>query len=455
MTSDHGEDDELERMLEEADRLAAKMRAAAMASNSHFKAQPPNTANADSQASSRIVPETVDSEENGDENPNSLPPHMPPPPPKHPPRQPSASTIDTGVPISTVQVPHHPPSFDDDALSLPSNIHIVNPFDSADPKSSQEVEAALRATQNMEKALQALGVKEDGTSSPLPPDAVAASLGSPRSPSLLVNKTNDAQIPSDTRSNPSKPPPPPPSSLLPQEGDADYVPLKDYSFKPSKFTPDTDVTWEQVDTAKEQDDDFVPLRDYSSQGTKNQPNKAASLFTNGADVYTGKSRGKSKRRRRRRTIAGAILALGLLLFLVYLSMRETTTSTADTPPDKEEVTSKQDRPSPSYSTRESPNEPIQVTPLAWATSQDSSQGLKDADGDIDLDWGSEDSEGSSGSTAESFELEEYDDALVLVEIKPARDVKCSMPMAWLVTPDCHDSAETGERLEAVLHTMLI
>lgn len=411
------QEDELERMLEEAERLANKIRAAAAASQS----QSGNS-----------------SEQQGR-----------PSPPHYPPRDPSGSTIDThGVPIDTVQVPHNPP-MDDDALTLSSNVHIANPFDqvatggtsgelqqqhphySSHQHSDADMEAALRATQNMEKALQALGAgmpDSSGTDAAMAATTTTSSPTlTPKSPPALTLR--NSTMSSTTKTPSPRPPPPPPatsSSLLPKEGDDDYVPMKDYSFKPSRFVPDTDVNWEEVDTANENDDDFVPLRDYSSSSSVPVASSGAMPQANG-----GRRRRFWTRRRKRRAAVGGLIMLVLLLGIAYSFHGQSVQS-------EEAETVEHDNNSTAPTAYG--GEPIQVKPLDWAATRQ----LEDVPLDTE----------AVALSLEEF-MEEEDSYFAVIDIEPARNIKCTIPLAWLVLRDCHPTATVGDRLEAVLQSMLI
>mmetsp|Transcript_13008 Transcript_13008/g.26393 ORF Transcript_13008/g.26393 Transcript_13008/m.26393 type:complete len:504 (+) Transcript_13008:104-1615(+) len=484
------QEDELERMLEEAERLAAQMRIAAIASNAHFESsQGGATMNHRHNSDSKIDLEPMDDSQESEQDAAVDLPQRQPPPPKHPPtrhapRQASGSTIDTGVPVSTVQIPPQPPSVTDD-LSLPSNIHIVHAGEGGGGKSVAEVEAAIRATQNMERALHALGattLEEEEPTSPVPdsPPTVSrktspatlhrefAEATSAASSSHNKRKKkqggNSADAPSTfTKDTPKPPPPtistngtipPPPSSsssILPREGDSDYVPLKDYSFKPSKFTPDDSVTWEQVDTPEEHDDDFVPLKDYS--------NLAPVTSSRTAVASVSSRRGGSKKRRRRRfVLVAVVMSLALLGFAYYLMQKAAQPPTSATTrttvvPEREPVDLP---PAP-------PKEPIQIEPLPWIAEEDASE-AEDVAEEMDLEQAfsnyfnpptADEIKEEEQQVEEEEDEEEEDEFGHYIDIEPARGFLCNLPTGWLLFGErCHSSSRK-ERIDSLLNAMLL
>lgn len=478
------QEDELERMLEEAERLAGQMRAAAVASNAHFESSSNNDEMHDmtmtNSAGIEIAANAMDAAVTLSRR------QPPPPPPQHPPRQASGSTIDTGVPVSTVQIPQQPPSVDD--LSLPSNIHVVSASDhyqhhvaEGGGKPHLEMEAAIRATQNMEKALHALGAatttlpEEEEPMSPVPDspptvsrktspstlhrefaEATSAASSSHNKKNKQPTESHDyssAPAPRTTTTVASKPPPPPPTneatspptstSALPKEGDADYAPLKDYSFRPSKFAPDDSVTWEEVDTAQEHDDDFVPLRDYSNI----TPVKSAG---HASVAVVPRRRGVNRKRRSRRILAAVTISLALLGLAYYL-MEKAVEPTPNRPteiPQREPVTP--DNP---------PTEPIHTVPLPWLTEEDVSEADQSPEEDTDLeqaffDYANHPVVGDDDNHED--DRDEYEEEFGnFIDIEPGHGFLCRMPLGWGLFNRCQPSSSRGERLDAILNAMFI
>ena len=511
----HHHEDELERMLEEAERLAAQIRSAAVASQVQLESSPgcattPTKSNHHREAKSNnnnTASENVYTSQDSEEDAAADLPRRQPPPPKHPPRQASGSTIDTGVPVSTVQIPHQPPSVDD--LSLPSNIHIVSTFDHHhhvvdEGRPLAEVEAAIRATQNMERALQALGAttleEEEGEqgqdpASPIPDSPPTVSRKS--SPATLhrefaeatsaassshnnkrkKKQAKDSVVTSSTSSkataqpaatsttnNRTIPPPPSSTSSLPKEGDSDYVPLRDYSFKPSKFAPDESVTWEQVDTPGENDDDFVPLKDYSNVTPIQSTNRVAVVAPMGRGGRSGTTT-KRYRRRIRAAVAISLTVLGFAYYFMKKAVPPTTTTTTTTTttmiPEREPV----DPPPASLP------KPIHIEPLPWIVKDASEDEDMFATEEMDLEEAfsnyvngpiTHDNDGDDGKNEEQHEdgkdpvaeEEEYEFG-DYIDIEPARRFLCNLPTGWLVFGDrCHSSSRK-ERVDSLLNAMLL
>jgi hypothetical protein len=457
---DHNSQDELERMLQEAERLAAQMRAAATASAAHL-------ASSSSHHGS--------TSQHGVTTPPLLfvPEGSPPPPP-----QASPAAL---LPLTTVQIarpPNDPPNDppdphdkrdddkrDDDVLSLPSQIQIG---DSGPPSPDEdetpdalttrlllqsktgrsppfEMEAALQVTHDMAQALQhALGVA---------PAVVAASPGSPESPPAATPTptTTTTRIPAtppavrpldpfavapaprertpQTSSRQVAPrAPPPPAPAVPTEGDDDYAPLKDYSFKPSKWTPDESVQWEQVDLAQEDDADYVALRDYSSPSPQGKSTAVSSLPVRGGRLALAPPRAKRRRRRRRAAVSLILTVLAAAVAYVYYDKNHGA------------VAQRSGRPTPTTGTPEPP-QTIRVQPLPWVVPGDTHD-----DGDRTAY--------SFQSVLDEEEDDDYD--FTVAEIgHGAAGGACHFPLAWLVAPQCHgrESSPT-ERVEALLQSML-
>jgi hypothetical protein len=220
---------------------------------------------------------------------------------------------------------------------------------------------------------------------------------------------------------------------VPTEGDDDYAPLKDYSFKPSKWTPDESVQWEQVDLAQEDDADYVALRDYSSPTPRKKSMAVSLLPARGGGLAMATPR--SKRRRRRRRAAAAFVLIALVAAVAYAYSRSDAVKHSTS---RRRRRAQQSRPSPTR-TPEPPPQTIRVQPLPWVVSGDA-----------------RDDEAFYRGGAPHTDDDEDDYDFTVAEIGGgSAGGACHFPLAWLVVPQCHgrESSPT-ERVEALLQSML-
>jgi len=285
--------------------------------------------------------------------------------------------------------------------------------------------------------------------------------------SSTSSKTTAQPTATRTSNNGKIPPPPSSASSLPKEGDSDYVPLRDYSFKPSKFAPDESVNWEQVDTPGENDDDFVPLKDYSNVTPIQSTNRVAVVAPTARGGRTGIT---AKRRRHRRIRAAVAISLTVLGFAYYFMKKAIPRFSTTTTTTTSATTTMIPEPEPVDLPPASPPKPIHIEPLPWIV-QDASEAEDmfaveemdleqafsnyvngpntDDDGDDSKNEEQHDDANDSIAEEEEYEFGNY------IDIEPARGFLCNLPTGWLVFGDrCHSSSRK-ERVDSLLNAMLL
>jgi hypothetical protein len=385
-------EEELERMLLEAERLANQMRSASSPSTRHTNSnnsnnttnnndnsRPPRNGLSLSSAAavaSRNQTRRYDDEQDSRSDVVSL--------------TSLASSQDLGMLLRDVTPQAYQDNEDnsdddddeeDSALSYPNgseNDHdhddghssVLSSTTSIDPstpsrESHPDIDAAVRAARKMQQALQALGASDAQAPvspsyekpSPAQTDRTVSPVESPSaSDPHHKNDSSNHQHSNDIQWEPFDPP---------REEDDDFVPLQDYSHtaktaNPHEGLPSSPhtpvsvpprvkqvdaggVLWERVDYCNNNDDDYVPLKDYSrnnmnnstSNRNHNTPTKRPAVVDR--RVATTSAKLRSRARRRQMTVA-LLLAITLVVSTAYYFLRHyqnvtSTPSTRPSPPD--------------------------------------------------------------------------------------------------------------------------
>lgn len=203
----------------------------------------------------------------------------------------------------------------------------------------EEVEAAIKATREMELALQALGGSLRNVNGKDDDDSSTED-GRKKRTAVVTPRNNGSNQSRDSPISPPTPYPASPSTVKRKieafqdrernrsyedsiqwekidsvhEDDDDFVPIQDYSpQKKSQKQRQTRVdehgiTWETMDTAAQHDEDYVPLSDYSRTARNGEePGLGASSFR--LRAVQKKRRRQQKRRRMMRAVALALVVL--------------------------------------------------------------------------------------------------------------------------------------------------
>lgn len=230
---------------------------------------------------------------------------------------------------------------------------------------ANDIDKAVLAAQEMEKALKDLNTP--------------VSLSSPATPARTP-------VPSSPRAWDKL--------AEPRLGDADYVPIRDYSDANKPPVVDSNnVKWEKMDFVEANDDDYVPLADYSNLSP------ARSVGSNKTTVMSN-----PRRRRRRKKMVRVLAFLLIVAAVVFLVVRRTSAPAPRVAP----------IPAP-LPLEPSPFEIPEPTLVEFCA-----------------------------AITQPREIE-------VVEKK--RVPNCNLPLAWLTNPHCHESSRV-ERFESILQSML-
>ena len=402
---------------------------------------------------------------------------------------------------------------DDDEEDLSSSqeqqnkppISVVIPdYSSRDSVSSSQkkIAGAIQAAEEMKKALRSLQERPTGSESYTASTIHASNtnIGShettPTNRRLLMESPTSGSY--STGLPPSLPPPPGDHHLstphnssfhstpyasspndkikwdrlsTPDQKDQDYVAVADYSRKDdlvpvmdysANIKTSASIQWEKVDTAEPNDDDYVPLADYSKQSPTRRLYETAEEDLTTARALKLQHARKKRKQKLRMMVAASV---GLVLALVYGGYHHRSSSTTSTATLQKD-TGLSTNP-PSQIEREAILQPVQeiltsqkeVSGEMVPDQEEEDEAFESDEYEYEGYYEEDDYEQEEVEYEEDddeYEEESDDDGYEYEDEKEghrAAFTACDIPLAWLTMPQC-DERPRAERLESLLEAMM-